>query len=127
VEPEEQYYDEAPSPPHRQQQQQPPPQSPEKLSMADVFDPFWSTSQDADETFEFDEADASFFSSTSMDEKAGADSPFRVVLKPPRVSPANRERRQREASNSYDSHYARYSNTGSDGFYDDDHSGPVEI
>jgi hypothetical protein len=123
VEGEEQYYDEAPP----VQQQQLPPQSPEKLSMADVFDPFWSTSRDADETFEFDEADASFFSSTSMDEKAGANSPFRVVLKPPRASPATRARRQHEASHSYDSHYARYSNTGSDGFYDDANGGGVEL
>jgi hypothetical protein len=82
------------------------------LDPNDVFGTsFFSSNAQADgsvnQTFDFDETDASFFSSTS-DDKFNNESPFRVVLQPPRESPANRVRRQLEASRDFDSHYAQY-------------------
>lgn len=76
----------------------------ESLDPDHVFGTFWAT-EGANETFDFDEVGSSFFSSTS-DDKAVLESPFRVVLKPPRPPPANRGRRQREAANDYDSRFS---------------------
>ena len=81
----------------------------QSLNPDDVFGTFWSTTgANTDETFDFDEAEGSFFSSTSEDKGVAAQSPFRVVLKPPRPTPATRSRRQQEAASDYDSHYATY-------------------
>lgn len=81
------------------------------LNPDEVFDSFWAENDAANETVDFDEADASFFSSTSQDAPGHtAESPFRVVqLRKPRESPAySRERRRREASEDYDSNIARF-------------------
>lgn len=86
-----------------------------------VFGNFWSA-EGAGESFDFDVADNSFFTSASQEKDGGGfqdsdsgdggggfqEKPFRVVLKPPPSAPSNRGRRQREASKDYDLRYANY-------------------
>ena len=80
----------------------------EVLDPDQVFGRFWS-GEGLSESFDFDAADVSFFSSTSNDVVGAPEqSPFRVVLKPPPSAPSNRSRRQREASEDYDLRYASY-------------------
>ena len=77
------------------------------LKVPDVFDPFF----DDDESIIFHDNESSFFSATSLTEeeaKPSNENPFRVILPPPRKSPATRARRQREASRDYDDYYARH-------------------
>jgi hypothetical protein len=94
----------------------------EALDPEAVFGNFWSADV-VGESFDFDGADDSFFTSASQDESGGGfqdrggggggggesqENPFRVVLKPPPSAPSNRGRRQREASKDYDLRYANY-------------------
>jgi trimeric autotransporter adhesin len=75
------------------------------LNPEDVFGNFWSTAS-VDESIEFDEGNLSFFD-TNPNYK-GTESPFRVVLKPPRKAPPTRMRRKKEALDDYEARYAKY-------------------